>query len=129
MLYIPSQRDIEKPTIQKQKSRGMGGMGNTVGFYALNGPDDLWKLKEKSDQIEKDLLSDDNISQLEVIGYSPIIISVELDENELLRHNLNFDIVSNKIKMSNIDISGGSIKTKKDEIIIRSNNRKNTLEK
>ena len=30
--------------------------------------------------------------------------------------------------MSNIDISGGSIKTKKDEIIIRSNNRKNTAE-
>lgn len=118
----------EKPTIQKQKSRGMGGMGNTVGFYALNGPDDLWSLKEKSDQIEKDLLSDDNISQLEVIGYSPIIISVELNENELLRHNLNFDIVSNKIKMSNIDISGGSIKTKKDEIIIRSNNRKNAAE-
>ena len=54
----------EKPTIQKQKSRGMGGMGNTVGFYALNGPDNLWSLKEKSDQIEKDLLSDDNISQL-----------------------------------------------------------------
>ena len=48
----------EKPTIQKQKSRGMGGMGNTVGFYALNGPDDLWQLKEKSDQIEKDLLTD-----------------------------------------------------------------------
>ena len=119
---------VEKPTIQKQKSRGMGGMGNTVGFYALNGPDNLWSLKEKSDQIEKDLLSDDNISQLEVIGYSPIIISVELNENELLRHNLNFDIVSNKIKMSNIDISGGSIKTKKDEIIIRSNNRKNTAE-
>ena len=118
----------EKPTIQKQKSRGMGGMGNTVGFYALNGPDDLWSLKEKSDQIEKDLLSDDNISQLEVIGYSPIILSIELNENELLRHNLNFDIISNKIKMSNIDISGGSIKTKKDEIIIRSNNRKNTAE-
>ena len=71
-------------------------MGNTVGFYALNGPDDLWQLKEKSDQIEKDLLNDDNISQLEVIGYSPIIISVELDENELLRHNLNFDIISNQ---------------------------------
>ena len=118
----------EKPTIQKQKSRGMGGMGNTVGFYALNGPDDLWQLKEKSDQIEKDLLNDDNISQLEVIGYSPIIISVELDENELLRHNLNFDIISSKIKMSNIDISGGVIKTKKDEIIIRSNNRNNTAD-
>ena len=49
----------EKPTIQKQKSRGMGGMGNTVGFYALNGPDDLWSLKEKSDQIELESLTHD----------------------------------------------------------------------
>tara|TARA_B100000902_G_scaffold398473_1_gene465362 strand:+ start:4918 stop:8100 length:3183 start_codon:yes stop_codon:yes gene_type:complete len=118
----------EKPNIQKQKSRGMGDMENTVGFYALNGPDDLWLLKEKSDQIEKDLLNDENISQIQVIGYAPIIISVELNEEELLRHNLNFDIVSAAIQMNNLDISGGTIKTNKDEIIIRSNNRKNTAE-
>ena len=37
----------EKPIIQKQKSRGMGGMGNMVGYYALKGPDDLWLLKGK----------------------------------------------------------------------------------
>ena len=46
----------EKPTVQKQKSRGMGGMGNMVGYYALTGPNDLWLLKEKSDEIEQDLL-------------------------------------------------------------------------
>ena len=113
----------EKPTVQKQKSRGMGGMGNMVGYYALNGPDDLWKLKEKADKIEQDLLNDDEISQIQVIGYAPIIISVEIDEASLLRHNINFDAISTAIKLSNIDISGGSIKTQKDEIIIRSNNK------
>ena len=113
----------EKPTVQKQKSRGMGGMGNMVGYYALNGPDDLWILKEKADKIEQDLLNDDEISQIQVIGYAPIIISVEIDEASLLRHNINFDAISTAIKLSNIDISGGSIKTQKDEIIIRSNNR------
>lgn len=113
----------EKPTVQKQKSRGMGGMGNMVGYYALNGPDELWKLKEKADKIEQDLLNDDEISQIQVIGYAPIIISVEIDEASLLRHNINFDAISTAIKLSNIDISGGSIKTQKDEIIIRSNNR------
>ena len=118
----------EKPNVQKQKSRGMGDMENTVGFYALNGPADLWILKEKSDKIEKELLNDENISQVEVIGYAPIIISVELNEDELLKHNLNFDFVSSSIRRSNIDISGGSVKTQKDEIIIRSNNRKNTAE-
>ena len=98
-----------------------------MDFTPLNGPDDLWQLKEKSDQIEKDLLNDDNISQLEVIGYSPIIISVELDENELLRHNLNFDIISSKIKCQILTSLVELLKLK-DEIIIRSNNRNNTDE-
>ncbi|MEC7863532.1 MAG: efflux RND transporter permease subunit, partial [Bacteroidota bacterium] len=116
----------EKPSVHKQTSRGMGGMGNMVGFYALTGPNDLWLLKEKADKIEQDLLNDDEISQIQVIGYAPIIISVEIDEATLLRHNINFDVISTAIKLSNIDISGGSIKTQRDEIIIRSNNRKTT---
>ena len=118
----------EKPSVQKQNSRGMGGMGNMVGFYALTGPNDLWLLKEKADKMEQDLLNDDEISQIQVIGYAPIIISVEIDEAALLRYNINFDRISSAIKVSNIDISGGSIKTQRDEIIIRSNNRNTTTE-
>jgi len=116
----------EKPTVQKQRSRGMGGMANMVGFYALTGPDDLWDLKEQADKIEQSLLNDDEISQIQVIGYAPIILSVEIDEVALIRYNINFDKISNAIRTSNIDISGGSIKTNRDEIVIRSNNRNTT---
>ena len=121
-------KGAEKPSVEKQKSRGMGGMGNMVGYYALTGPNDLWLLKEKSDKIEKALLNAEEISQIQVIGYAPIIISVEIDETALLRHNISFDDISNVIKQSNIDISGGSVKTQKEEIIIRSNNRKTSKE-
>ena len=103
-------------------------MGNMVGFYALTGPDDLWNLKQTADEVERSLLNNDKISQIQVIGYSPIIISIEINEEQLLRNNINFDFVSSAIKRSNLDISGGSIKTKKDEIIIRSNNRATTQE-
>ena len=119
----------EKPTIKKQRSRGMGGMSNVVGFYSLNGTDNLWELKQLADEIEKDLLNDDAISQLRVIGYPPIIISIEIKEDELLKRNLTFDIIANAIRRSNIDISAGSIKTNKDEIIIRSNNRSTDINK
>ena len=40
------------------------------------------------------LLNDDEISQVQVIGYAPIIISIEIDEEQLLRYNQNFDLVS-----------------------------------
>ena len=101
-------------------------MANVAGFYSLKGPNDLWLLKEKADKIQKELLNDENISQIQVIGYAPVIISVEINESALLKHNISFDLVSTAIKRSNIDISGGSIKTDKDEIIIRSNNRETT---
>ena len=58
----------------------MGGMGNMVGFYSLTGPDDLWLLKDKADEIEQKLLNNDEISQIEVVGCAPIIISVEINE-------------------------------------------------
>ena len=118
----------EKPVVYKQKSRGMGGMGNVVGFYSISGTNDLWKLKEISDKVEKDLLNEKTISQIEVIGYAPIIISIEIKEEELIKHNLTFDAISNAIRTSNIDISAGSIKTNKDEIIIRSNNKSSNAE-
>ncbi len=113
----------EKPIVFAQKSRGMGGMSNTVGFYSLMGPNNLWELKKMSDKIERDLLNSKEISQIDVYGYPPIIIAVNIREDDLLRYNLNFDIVSNAIKLSNIDISGGSVKTVDEEIIIRSMNR------
>ena len=113
----------EKPIVFAQKSRGMGGMSNTVGFYSLMGPNDLWELKKMADKIERDLLNTKEISQIDVYGYPPIIIAINIREDDLLRYNLNFDIVANAIKLSNIDISGGSVKTADEEIIIRSMNR------
>jgi len=113
----------EKPLVTAQKTRGMMGMGNIVGFYSISGPNDLWKLKEVSDKIEQDLLNSKEISQIQILGYPPIIIAVDIKEEQLLRYNLTFDKISNAIKQSNIDISGGSIKTEEEEIIIRSMNR------
>ena len=65
MLYIPFQK-VLKNQQYKNKSPEVWVEWVILLDFILNGPDDLWSLKEKSDQIEKDLLSDDNISQLEV---------------------------------------------------------------
>ena len=114
----------EKPIVFAQKSRGgFGGLSNVVGFYSLLGPDDLWELKKMSDKIERDLLNSKEISQVEVYGYPPIVIAIDIRENDLLRYNLTFDYVANTIRQSNIDMSGGSVKTSDEEIIIRSMNR------
>ena len=119
----------EKPLVFAQTSRGMGGLSNVVGFYSLYGPDDLWKLKEMAEKVEQDLLSSKEISQVDILGYPPVIIAVDIRENDLLKYGLDFTTISNIIKMSNIDLSGGSIKTDNEEIVIRSMNRSTDPEK
>ena len=119
----------EKPLVFAQTSRGMGGLSNVVGFYSLSGPDDLWELKKMAEKVEQDLLSSKEISQVDVIGYPPVIIAIDIRENDLLKYGLSFDFISNVIKMSNIDLSGGSVKTDNEEIIIRSMNRSTDPEK
>ena len=87
------------------------------------GPDDLWELKKMAEKVEQDLLASKEISQIDVVGYPPVIIAVDIRENDLLKYGLSFNYISNIIKSSNIDLSGGSVKTADEEIIIRSMNR------
>ena len=119
----------EKPLVFAQTSRGMGGLSNVVGFYSLYGPDDLWKLKETAEKVEQELLASKEISQIGIVGYPPVIIAVDIRENDLLKYGLDFTTISNIVKMSNIDLSGGGIKTDNEEIIIRSMNRSTDPEK
>ena len=119
----------ERPLVFAQTSRGMGGLSNVVGFYSLYGTDDLWELKKIAEKVEQDLLSSKEISQIDVVGYPPVIIAVDIRENDLLKYGLSFNYISNVIKSSNIDLSGGSVKTDDEEIIIRSMNRSTDPEK
>ncbi len=113
----------ERPIIISQKSRGMGNMGGMVGYLTLKGPNDLFQLKKMADKVERDFLTSKDISQVQVFGYAPQIIAIDIRADDLLKYNLTFDIVSNKVKTSNIDISGGTIKSDNEELYIRSLNK------
>ena len=40
-----------------------------------------------------------------------MIIAVDIRENDLLKYGTTFNLIANAIQMSNIDLSGGSVKT------------------
>ena len=61
--------------------------------------------------MEQELLASKEISQIGIVGYPPVIIAVDIRENDLLKYGLDFTTISNIVKMSNIDLSGGGIKT------------------
>ncbi len=116
----------EKPIVIKQKTKGMSSM---VSFLALKGPDDPFELKRLSDEVEYDLRNLDDVSQLTINGLPPLEISVEIDEISMYKYNITIGEIANIISANNIDLSAGTIKTKNEELIIRSNARNNQAEK
>lgn len=107
----------ERPIVRKTRTT------SNVLIMGVRGKVDYLSLKEHANQIEEDLLSSGKISQVEVQEAPQPEISIEINELERLRYNLSFDEISNAIKSNNNDISGGQLKSDKENILIRLRSR------
>lgn len=87
--------------------------------FSVAGDVDLKTLKTIAREVEDDMRGMDGISQIELSGFPDEEIVIDLDEEELRRYGLNFDMVASAVRMENRDISAGSIKTQDEEIRIR----------
>lgn len=105
----------EKPIVFKQKST------TTVAFMGVKGDVDLIDLKNAAELIEDDFLNSGFISQVRLSGFPNLEISIEVTEDDLTRYGITFDDVAAAVRNNNRDISGGSIKTENEEILIRAN--------
>lgn len=92
--------------------------------YAVSGENiDLRSLKAYARKIEKDLLSHEGISKVELAGFPLEEIEVAFKEDALRAYGLTLEQAGNIIRSSNIDITGGSVKTSEEELLIRSRNK------
>ena len=109
--------DAERPIVFKQRA------ASYAVFMGLSGDVDIITLKKYAQQIETDFLNSGLISQVNLSGYPDLEISVEISEDDLLRYGISFDEISRAIAFNNRDISAGKIKSKDEEILIRSRTR------
>lgn len=109
--------DAEKPIVFKRRS------STQAAFMGLSGDVDLLTLKRLADEIEMDLYNSGIISQINISGFPPLEIAVEISETNLLRYNLSFAEISNAIRNNNQDYSAGLLRNDKEEILIRSRSR------
>lgn len=92
--------------------------------YAVSGSNiDLKALKSYARRIEKDLLRHDGISKVKLAGFPQEEIEITFDDVALRRHNLTLEQAGLLVRSSNIDITGGSVKTSEEELLIRSRNK------
>jgi len=77
-------------------------------------------LHEMAEKIRDDLISTGKVTVAKLTGVRDYEIFVEVSEENLRRYGISFDHVVKALKTGSIDLSGGTIKTKQGEILIRS---------
>lgn len=108
---------MEPPIIYK--SDFAPGEDESAIVLALTGVDDLHILKKAARQIESDLRAFDGVSQIELSGFPEEEIEIAIREDKLSETGLSIAQVSAIVANSNIETTGGRIKTSVEEFVIR----------
>lgn len=108
---------MEPLTIYKRENLGR------VLTFAINGDIPLKSLKNISRKVEDELLALEGLSKIELSGFPEEEIEITFRENDLRAYNITFAEASLAIRNSNLESTGGTIKTNTEELLIRADNK------
>lgn len=74
-------------------------------------------------QVRDELLALPEVTNAVTQGVRPFEVSIEIDEDALLKYNLTFAQVSQALRQSSIDVPAGTLKTASGEVVLRTKGR------
>ncbi len=114
---------MEPPVVFKRENL------NFAINFAISGKVDLLELKRYAKKVEQDLRAVDGISKVSISGYPDEEIEIALSEAKMKAYALSFDQVSQAVRRANIEITGGTVKGAKEELLIRARSKEYFAEK
>ena len=111
-------QDADEPEVRILSRR------RNVIDLVLYGQTSAATLHELGELTRDQLLTDPDITQVELDGVRPLEISIEISQENLLRYNLTLDEVAAKLRGAAVDLPGGGIKTVSGEILLRMKERR-----
>ncbi len=105
--------ETEKPVIQELLIR------RQVINVAVTGNTDEKSLKGFAEQVRDEISDLPEVSQVELSSARPYEISIEVSEDALRRYDLTFTEIAQAVRLSSLDLPGGSIRTSSGELSIR----------
>ena len=105
--------ETEKPIIRELTSR------QQVIDIAVSGDIDPFTLKRVAERVRDELTAIPEITQVDLVSAPPYEISIEVSEDDLRRHGMTFDQVADAVRRSSLDLPGGSVRTERGEILLR----------
>ncbi len=112
--------DAEKPVISEMLLK------DVVTLLYLSGEMSERRIKEWSEQIKDEIQQLPNISQVETFGARDYEIAIEVSEERLRQYGLTFSDVADAVRRSSLNLAGGTIRTREEEIRVRTMGRKYT---
>ena len=105
--------ETEKPIIRELTNR------QQVVDIAVSGDVDPFTLKQITERVRDELTAIQGITQVDIVSAPPYEISIEVSEDDLRRHGMTFDQVADAVRRSSLDLPGGSVRTERGEILLR----------
>lgn len=79
----------------------------------------LRALKYEARKLEEELMALDGISKVDLLGFPEEEIEIAVSREKLRAYNLSVNEISNAIAQTNLDITGGTLKTPTEDLLIR----------
>ncbi len=108
---------MEPPVIYKQEQL------SAAYQFAISGDMDLRVLKRLARGIEDDILAINGISKVALEGFPEEEIEIAFREQDMRAINITFNEAVQAISQTNILTTGGTIKTKAEDLLIRAKNK------
>lgn len=112
--------DAEKPSISKPS------IFSEVILLALWGDFDERTIKEFSEEVKDELQALRSVSQISISGAREYEIAIEISEDRLREYGLSFQEVSAAVSRGSVNLTGGTMRTKGEEIRLRTVGRNYT---
>lgn len=110
--------DAERPIVSLASNR------REVISLVIYGDKDEKSLRQLAEQVREELLSDSRITVADLDGVRRPEISIEIPQENLRRYNLTLEQVASAVRLASVDVSGGSVKTRSGEILLRTKERR-----
>lgn len=110
--------DIEQPQVRLQARQ------RDVMQIGLFGDVDIWTLRQLAERLRNRLLSNNEITQVEIGNVPDFVTHVEISRNTLREYGLTLGQVANLIRQSSLDVPAGAVETKTGEVLLRMQERK-----
>lgn len=114
--------DIEEPEVSLQARQ------QDVMEIALYGEVDIWTLRKLAERLRNRLLSNQQITQVEINNVPDYVTHIEIPRYNLRQYGLTLGQVAEIIQQSSEDVPAGAVETTAGEILLRMQERKEWAE-